>query len=66
MSIHSNAFDGTRLTVFPGDDCPEPKKGRDCRNCGSTEHIAKECDQPRNPATVTWYVELPARPSYIH
>jgi hypothetical protein len=38
--------------------CPEKTEGggggpRACRNCGSEDHIAKECDQPRNPATIT-------------
>lgn len=31
--------------------CPEGKT-RKCNNCGSEDHIAKECDQPRNPETV--------------
>jgi hypothetical protein len=32
--------------------CPTAE-ARTCRNCGSADHMAKECDQPRNPATVT-------------
>lgn len=26
---------------------------RTCRNCGSEDHMAKECDQPKNPNNVT-------------
>lgn len=32
--------------------CPNVE-ARTCRNCGSKDHIAKECDQPRNPDLVT-------------
>jgi hypothetical protein len=40
--------------VFLG-QCPnvEARPPRTCRNCGSEDHIAKECDQPRNPDLVT-------------
>lgn len=37
------------------EQCPnvEARPPRTCRNCGSEDHIAKECDQPRNPDMVT-------------
>jgi Zinc knuckle len=34
-------------------DCPHLEK-RMCHNCGSEDHTAKECDQPRNPATIQY------------
>ena len=33
-------------------DCPTAGSNV-CRNCGEEGHISKECDKPRNPATVT-------------
>ena len=33
-------------------DCPTGG-GIACRNCGEEGHVSKECDKPRNPATVT-------------
>ena len=33
-------------------DCPTGG-GNACRNCGEEGHMSKECDKPRNPATVT-------------
>lgn len=33
-------------------DCPTGG-GNACRNCGEEGHQSKECDKPRNPATVT-------------
>jgi hypothetical protein len=30
----------------------EPRGPRACKNCGSTEHIAKECPEPPNPENV--------------
>ena len=33
-------------------DCPTGG-GNNCRNCGEEGHMSKECDKPRNPATVT-------------
>ncbi|KAL5332417.1 hypothetical protein BJX70DRAFT_134206 [Aspergillus crustosus] len=34
-------------------DCPQAGAPRTCRNCGSEDHIAKECDKPRDLSTVT-------------
>ena len=35
-------------------DCPNSEpQSRGCRNCGEEGHIAKDCDKPRNPETVT-------------
>lgn len=43
VAVHANAL-----------QCPnvEARPPRTCRNCGSEDHIAKECDQPRNPDMV--------------
>ena len=40
VAVHANAL-----------QCPNVE-ARTCRNCGSKDHIAKECDQPRNPDMV--------------
>ena len=37
-------------------DCPNAGSGggdRACRNCGEEGHMAKECDKPRDPSTMT-------------
>jgi hypothetical protein len=35
-------------------DCPnQPERPRGCRNCGEEGHLAKDCERPRNPDTVT-------------
>ncbi|BAE54754.1 unnamed protein product [Aspergillus oryzae RIB40] len=34
-------------------DCPQAPAPRTCRNCGSEDHIARDCDKPRDISTVT-------------
>ncbi|PKX92483.1 uncharacterized protein P174DRAFT_442321, partial [Aspergillus novofumigatus IBT 16806] len=34
-------------------DCPQAPAPRTCRNCGSEDHMARDCDKPRDVSTVT-------------
>ncbi|KAJ6135334.1 zinc knuckle transcription factor [Penicillium capsulatum] len=34
-------------------DCPNESVIRTCRNCGSEDHMARDCDQPRDESTMT-------------